>query len=569
MSTWIYWSVFALYLAFLAFAGIRAKKKTHTFEDYMVAGRNIGPVLLGISFGVTYFSAVMIVGGGEFSYIWGLSSIWIGVIDCLVGVFAAFILFGRRTMRLSEELGSLTVPEFLGKRYNSKGLQMFTACVTLVFETVYLVSIYMGLSVLLKYAMPNVDPDLSYTIAVCMCGLITIVYLNIGGAHGAIWTDAAEAVIMLAGVAAVFIAGLNAVGGIEGLTTTLTEVGDGWIGNSDALTTAPPGAAPMKWLGYVLVTSFGVWGMPQMISRYFTTKQKRSLKWGLSISIFWALVVSLFAWWNGAIGRAYYHQAASDPNINPQGLIGAFDEIIPALTRDVLSTWGAALFFAAITAASLTTGEKVIMIASGSFSRDFYQVRTGASDEKAMKVTQITNVFVVVIGVALALMKPDAVLALCMFAWAALASTTLIPYLYGLFWKKGTAKAAIITGAICLFLALFWKMGVRGFCAPATGCKWPDTFPFLPESFRKTVLFQWNGPVAIDHVHEFILSQIVAAILFPIISLLTQDDVPKNVDDMFDVMTERREVTQRDLPASPEPVEMTEERVEIEPSADE
>src|SRR6056297_1236879 len=187
----LYWSVFALYLAFLAFAGIRAKKKTHTFEDYMVAGRNIGPVLLGISFGVTYFSAVMIVGGGEFSYIWGLSSIWIGVIDCLVGVFAAFILFGRRTMRLSEELGSLTVPEFLGKRYNSKGLQMFTACVTLVFETVYLVSIYMGLSVLLKYAMPNVDPDLSYTIAVCMCGLITIVYLNIGGAHGAIWTDAA------------------------------------------------------------------------------------------------------------------------------------------------------------------------------------------------------------------------------------------------------------------------------------------------------------------------------------------------------------------------------------------
>src|SRR6056297_3134758 len=255
----LYWTVFAIYLAFLAVAGIRAKSKTHTFEDFMVAGRSIGPVLLGISFGVTYFSAVMIVGGGEFSYIWGLCSIWVAVINVVVGIFGSFILFGKRTMRLSEEFSALTVPEFLGKRYNSKSLQMFTAVVTLLFETVYLVSIYMGLSVLLKYAMPNLDSELSYTIAVCMCGLITIVYLNIGGAHGAIWTDATEAVIMLAGVLAVFIAGLNAVGGFDGLITTVVNEGDGWIGDPDSLTAAPPGAAPFKWLGYVLVTSFGVW----------------------------------------------------------------------------------------------------------------------------------------------------------------------------------------------------------------------------------------------------------------------------------------------------------------------
>ena len=44
----VFWVVIALYLVFLAVAGIRAKGKTSTLEDYMVAGRKIGPILLGL-----------------------------------------------------------------------------------------------------------------------------------------------------------------------------------------------------------------------------------------------------------------------------------------------------------------------------------------------------------------------------------------------------------------------------------------------------------------------------------------------------------------------------------------
>src|SRR6056297_705439 len=238
-TTWIYWTVFSAYLVFLAVAGIRAKAKTHTFEDYMVAGRKIGPVLLGISFGVTYFSAVMIVGGAEYSYLWGLSCIWIAIADCFIGVFLAFVMFGKRTMKLSEEFGNFTVPEFLGKRYNSQVLQKFTALVTLIFETIYLVSIYMGLSLLLQYAMPNVNTNLAYTLAVCLCGGITIIYLNFGGAHGAIWTDAAESLIMIGGVAAVFFAGMKSVGGLNGLVDGLND-----IDPTGGLTSVPPSIAP-------------------------------------------------------------------------------------------------------------------------------------------------------------------------------------------------------------------------------------------------------------------------------------------------------------------------------------
>jgi len=461
-NTVLMWTVFSAYLLYLAIAGIRAKKMTHNFEDFMVAGRKIGPLMLGLSFGVTYFSAVMIIGGGEYSYSWGLGAIWVAVIDCLVGVFAIFILFGKRTMKLSEVTGSLTVPELLGKRYNSKAVQMFSALVLLIFETVYLVSIYMGLSLLLKYAMPNMDATLSYTIAVVICGIITILYLNIGGAHGTISTDVVESMIMVIGVLVVFIAGMIKVGGLTGLVNSLNIIDP--TGNLIKF----PGAGGFGIVGYILVTAFGVWGMPQMISRYFTTNKKSSIRGGLLIAVSWSLVVALLCWWNGAIGRVLIRNG--DLGTTPPA------EIVPAMVNALMSPLFVSVFMAAILAASLTTGEKVIMVASSAFSRDFYQVITKASDQKAMTMTKILNTVVIIVAILLALTKPDAVLALCMFAWAAMASVILVPYTVGLFWKKATAKAVLISGAIALFTALFWKMGVVGM-----GAAFPQ-FPFLAKT---------------------------------------------------------------------------------------
>ncbi len=523
---WIFWLIIGVYLVFLVVAGFRAKTKTHTFEDYMVAGRKIGPVLLGLSFGATYFSAVMIVGGGEFSYIWGLASIWIAVIDALVGVFIAFVLLGKRTSRMSAHYNSLTVSEMLGKRYKDEKLRKFTALITLIFETIYLVSIFMGLAILLQYAMPTINPNITYTIAVVLCGAITVLYLNVGGAHGTISTDVVESLIMLGGVICIFIFGMMAVGGLEGLITGLTTLGGA---TPTKYLIAPPGTNAMGWLGYILVTSFGVWGMPQMITRFFTASKNKSLRWGLFISVTWAVIVSILCWWNGAIGRVYYMT-------NP-GAPATFDQIVPALMRDTLPAILAAIFIAAVTAASLTTGEKVIMIASSAFTRDFYQPWKKADDRKTMRLTKLLNVVVVVIAIWLALQKPDAVLALCMFAWAALAATTLVPYVYGLFWKGGTAKAALWTGLIALIVALFWKMAIKGFASPATGNPaWAVglfPFPWLSGFANLPIL----PGVLMKDMHEFMVSQIVAIIIFPIISKLTKKTIDtKHVDEVFAAM---------------------------------
>lgn len=526
---WLFWVIIVIYLAFLAIAGFYAKKKTKTLEDFMVAGRKIGPLLLGLSFGVTYFSAVMIVGGGQFSWLWGIGVVWVAAIDVLVGVFLVFVLFGTRTKALGEHFESLTVPQFLSKRYQDPQIQTFTSVVILFFETIYLVSIYMGLSLLLAVAMPN-NP-IAYFLAVIICGVITIFYLNIGGAHGAIWTDAAEAIIMLVGVIAIFFFGIYALGGFDAFLLTLAEVEAKEAGHG-ALTTFP-GAGGFGVIGYILVTSFGVWGMPQMISRFYTAEKQKSIKWGLVISCTWAFVVAIFAWFNGAIARAYFWK--NDRATYDLIAADAGASAVPYLMIAVLPPILIGLFLASITAASLTTGEKVIMVAASGFSIDVYQVKKNASDERTLYITKITTTVVVIVAVGLALLRPGAVLAICMFAWAAMAATILIPYVFGLFWKGGTAKAVLWSGAAALIGAILWFMLFRGVRAwAAVGL----TYPAALGGAAGTVIWGIGLRITIGSVHEFIVSQLIALIAFPVISKFTKSSKPADefLSNIFDIM---------------------------------
>ncbi len=531
---WIFWLIIGIYLAFLAIAGIYAKKRTKTLEDFMVASRNIGPILLGLSFGVTYFSAVMIVGCGQFSWLWGLGVVWIASIDVFVGVLLVFVLLGDRTTKLGAHFESMTVPQFLAKRYEQPGLQPYTSLVILFFETIYLVSIYMGLGLLLSVIMP--DTPSAYIIAVVICGAITIVYLNIGGAHGAIFTDAAESIIMLVGVLFIFAFGLIAVGGFDGLLTTIGVI-ESTEGYKEGALSTFPGAGGMGIIGYILVTSFGVWGMPQMISRFYTAdKKKTTLRWGLLIACTWAFIVAIFAWFNGIISRAYFFNLDDGGVMYDQIAAGAGASAIPWLMYYTLPPLLVGLFLAAVTAASLTTGEKVIMIAASGFSIDVYQVKTDASDDKTLLITKITTAVVVVVAVFLAILKPDAVLALCMFAWSAMAAVILIPYVFGLFWKGGTGKAAMWSGVASLVVSLLWKVLLRGGSLWAmVGQDWATTMgpPASIVIFTSDLL-----TITLGSIHEFIVSQLVALIAFPVISIITKGSKPSDefLKEIFGVM---------------------------------
>lgn len=546
-----FWFAFVAYLAALGVIGVISTKKTKTIDDFMVANRGIGAILTGLSYGVTYFSTVLLIGCPGVTFMLGQQWMLVTFMNLTFGTFVAFLLLGNRTRKMSEKLGALTLPELIAERYqDDRWIRPVAGIVIGVFMTIYLVSIFNGLSLLLQILFPGVEN--AYTYAVIICGAITAIYLIIGGSHSAILSDFLESLIMVIGLLGVVIGGVVMAGGLAQMNANIAADLAGSAGTAGAggiFASNPeawflfPNMVSMTFIGKALVTTFGTYGSPQMATRFFTSKDRRSIRYGMVIACIWVFIVSFSVWFTGAIGRGLVAGGGATQELQAYAQTQAGGSAVPGNWHEYLMPWllvekgilpigFTALFLAAVTAASLTTGEKLILVGSSSIARDFYQKGIAkdkdVSDEKTLRLTRILVAVIVVISVIVALNPPAAILDLCMFSWACLNAFTLVPFVFGLYWRKGTKRAALISGIAALATALFWFFAFYP--------KWRvPGLPFWPEG-SSFVLFStpWFD-VTPGSVHEFIASQCVAIPLFIIISLIDKNKPEKEfLDELFE-----------------------------------
>ncbi|MBD3227736.1 MAG: hypothetical protein GF329_06070 [Candidatus Lokiarchaeota archaeon] len=545
ITTLWFWIAFIGYLVLLAIIGYISHKKTKTITDFLLASRGIGTVLLGLSYGVTYFSAVLLIGCPGITWLAGQQWILVTLMNLAFGTFGAFLILGNRSRRMSKKLGALTLPELIAERYqDDKYIRPASGIVIAVFQTIYLVSIFAGLSTLLQVLFPGIP--YAFYIAVILCGAITSIYLIIGGAHSAILSDLVESIIMLIGVLGIIIGGLFMVGGIANMNANiLTDIAasPGPFQSNPEAWFIFPNITSMAMIGMAVVTTFGTWGSPQMATRFFTAKNRKTIRYGMIIACIWVFIVSFCAWWAGAVGRGLLPNSTAtitDWMLNDLGVAAGTslkEYVMPWLIADtgILPLGFAALFLAAVTAASLTTGEKIIIVASSAISRDFWQKGIAKdkniSDERTLFWTRIIIVIIVIVAVLLTFLNITFILDLCMFSWASLCAFTLVPFVAGLYWRKGTKRAAFISGILALITAVCWFFFFRDFKVP-----WLPLFP----NIAAIELLNWPIRITIGSIHEVLVSLAVAIPSFFIISLIDKKNRPDKafLDDLFDYSKE-------------------------------
>jgi SSS family solute:Na+ symporter len=444
-ETWTYSAVLIIYLILLVVIGWASSKRLKKVEDFYLGGRNIGPWVTALSFIAAYFSSVLIVGGGGFGYMFGMSTIWIGAINVLLGCTLCWIVLGRRLREFTTRLGTMTIPGFVAERYKAKEARIFSAAVIFLFMIIYNVSILKGMGHILEVLM-----NIPYLWGVLLSGLIIIFYVAVGGYLAVVWTGFFQAWIMMFGLLLLTFASLSAIGGFTAAHLKLSAIDTGLC--------STPGV--WGWAGlvsYSLIVSFGVWGMPQLVVRFYSIKSTDLLRIGTVVASIGGCV-AILPYFNGAIARILY-----------PGLKNA-DLAIPTLTKGVLSPLGAAIFLAAVIAAGMSTFSSVLIITSSSLVRDIYQkgFKKNLPEKTILKYSRISSAAVGLVSLLIALRPPALVLVLCAFAWAVIASTTLWPLFFGIYWKRATkwgCNASMIGGFV---VALGWMIagkpfGIHGF----------------------------------------------------------------------------------------------------------
>jgi SSS family solute:Na+ symporter len=447
MERLTYILVLIVYLAILAAVGIITSRRLRSSSDFAIGGRSIGPWVTALSFVAAYFSSVLIIGGGGFGYRFGLATLWIGAANVAIGCMLAWIVLGKRIRKLTEETDSMTISEFLGKRYASPSVMIFSAAIIFLFLIIYNVSVVKGMANAIQVLM-----DVPYLAGVLISGIIIIFYVSVGGYLAVVWTSFIQAWIMIAGLLLLTGFTLHRVGGLAAAAEKLAAMDPGYV--------TTPGI--WGWAGLVsfcLVVSLGTWGMPQLVIRFYSIKNTRVLRVGTVVVTIGA-AVALLPYLNGAIARIFHPDLASP------------DLAIPTLTRSVLPPIGGAIFLAGVIAAGMSTFAGVLIITSTSLVRDIFKgaLKRDLTPARELTFARRASALVGIASILIAIRPPGLILVLTAFAWAVIASTNLWPMLFGIYWKRtsptGTLASMVIgAGTAIVWPALGNPFGLHGFIA--------------------------------------------------------------------------------------------------------
>ena len=443
-----------IFFGIMLAVGIYSRKHATNVNDFVLGGRSVGPWLTAFAYGTSYFSAVVFVGyAGQFGYKYGIASTWIGIGNALIGSLLAWVILGRRTRVMSNHLASTTMPDFFGKRYDSKALRIAASGISFIFLIPYTASVYNGLSRLFGMAF-----DIPYEVCVIAMAALTGAYVIFGGYMATAINDFIQGIIMLVGIVAVIASVLNGQGGFYEAVKELAEIESDLaptMGQKGAFTSFF-GPDIVNLLGVVVLTSLGTWGLPQMVHKFYAIKDEKSIKAGTIISTVFAIIVSGGCYFLGGFGRLFDTEAIH----NPDGSV-IYDAIIPSMLStlpDILI----GIVIMLVLSASMSTLSSLVLTSSSTLTLDLIKgnIVKNMNEKKQLICMRIMLVFFIVISVVIALDPPTFIAQLMGISWGALAGAFLAPFMYGLYWKKVT-KAAVwasfASGVIITVANMFFK----------------------------------------------------------------------------------------------------------------
>ena len=439
------WELFSLIVYFVAMLGIGVgfflRSKAKSDKDYFLGGKTMGPWVTAMSAQASDMSAWLLMGLPGSILAFGLGQAWIGI-GLAIGTALNWILVARRLRRFSQAAGdSITLPQYLSNRFltKSKTLQIICAIVFLVCFTLYVASAFV--------AGANVFTSLfqiEKSLAMLIFAAILIVYTFLGGYKAVCWTDFFQGMLMLVAVLTVPI--------VIAFTRDLdfNVLNDVVIANDGTsysfiknLFSAPPAeiASGLAW-------GLGYFGMPHILVRFMAIKKPSMVKKSATVAIVW-VVLALVA----VIVIALFGRVLIGAELLADGQQSmVFVELSRSLFPPVVS----GVLLAAIIAASMSTADSQLLVASSSFTSDIYKpiLRKNASDKETLWVGRVVVLAVSVVAYFIASSKSEgaqAIMNLVENAWAGFGSAFGSVILLSVFWRRFTYKGAlagVIAGAV-------------------------------------------------------------------------------------------------------------------------
>lgn len=424
-------AVAVVYFAIVLGVSIWGYFHTETEEDFLAAGRTIGPWVGGAVLAATQISAGTFVGTLGRHYLTGVSWIWIWF-----GVWTGWAISAVFVAPKLRRFGALTVADYVGKRFASERARTVAAALIIVTYTIYLTAQFQAIGEIAS-AIFGIAPLLAMSALLAS----TAFYTLLGGIRSSSYIDFVQTLIMVVALLLAVPVVLSHTGGIAALGE--------YVGSIEPRVTG-------WWFTGKELVAFGIaFGLsiaaaPYEMTRYYSMRDVATVRFAIGVSLIAQVLIGSTVMILGIGMRGLFPYLASA------------DQASSILASTVMSPLLGSLFLVAMLSAIMSTVNSILLVTGGAFAHDLYKrlVNPLASERRLIWINRVSIVVLGLIPFWFASRKLADVQTIVIEQAKFIASFFFVPVVLGLNWRHGTKEGAI------------WSM-VAGFI----GClAWTFTF---------------------------------------------------------------------------------------------
>ena len=443
-----------LYMAMVVGIGFICSKKNQNSEDYFLGGRGLGPWVTAMSAEASDMSSWLLMGLPGLAFATGFSQAGWTAIGLILGTYLNWKIIAKRLRHYTEvSENSITVPDFFSNRFKDdrKILSSISAIMILVFFTVYTASGFAACGTLFNSVF-----GLDYQASMIVCAAVIVIYTSLGGFLAASTTDLIQGLLMSFAIVIVLIVGIMAAGGVG----SVIEYGKGLEGFFDIMKYHDPVSGQAVSQGILPIISglawgLGYFGMPHILVRFMAIRDPEEVKKSRNIAMTWVLISLTVAVCIGFTGAALYSDIAELAGNGNQRI---FIYMTTHLFKGIIPLFIAGIILSGILAATMSTSDSQLLIASSCVSKDLFQglFKKEASEKHVLLISRVTTILIALIGIVIAMDENSSVFGLVENAWAGFGGAFGPLMVFSLFWRRTNLKGAVagmLSGGIT---ALVW-----------------------------------------------------------------------------------------------------------------
>ena len=429
--------LFGIAVLWMAVYGYRISAKTA--EDYMLAGRGIGFIVLffltlfGISSAWTFYAypGFLYRHGPAFVYfIWG----------CVVGFVSLYMFFGPRLWAVAKLNHFLSPVEVLAQRYESKALRVILALVLLASMVPYIALESLGVGLGFQ-AFAGFPP----AIGIIYMTILLICIILLGGMRVTAWTNIFLGIIYSTTFLGSLLWIINRVfpDGLSQAVQILTVKSPELLSAPGPVVVGEPLFAYPIIVG-LFITGFMAFSWPHIVMGTLTVRDKAIFKWFPLLGIVAGGIgfYTIPFLWGSLVAPAISHM---DGTLVPVASGKAADNVVQVIITKYLPGWFSTFALMGVVAAALSTAAIQLMTSAILVSRDLIHgvFKPDATDRQLIIWTKLAVIGLLILSVGIAFWHPMA-LALYLTKIAVPGFAQWAPCLVGgIVWKRGTKQGAI------------------------------------------------------------------------------------------------------------------------------